>query len=99
MGYSRLCRIKALLGNMLFFFVMLPAHFPDPERLFRLHNPADIIAQCVHWYQIYLLSLHNLKDMMTERSIELVQMICKEQLHHPADDILLSAEQCCLLAA
>lgn len=36
---------------------------------------------------------------MAERGIELVQMICKEQLHHPADDILLPAEQFYLLAA
>jgi hypothetical protein len=37
--------------------------------------------------------------MMAERGIELVQMICKGQLHHPADDILLPAEQFYLLAA
>ena len=65
----------------------------------RLHDPVDVIAQCVRWYQVYSLSLHNLEDMMAERGIELVQMICKGQLHHPADDILLPAEQFYLLAA
>ncbi|QGH62019.1 hypothetical protein [Serratia proteamaculans] len=30
---ARFCRIKTESGNMLFFFVMLPAHISDPERL------------------------------------------------------------------
>ncbi|EUM16566.1 hypothetical protein L465_00380 [Enterobacter sp. BIDMC 29] len=35
----------------------------------RLHYPVDIIAQCVHWYLVYSLSLRNLEEMMAERGI------------------------------
>jgi len=35
----------------------------------RLHYPTDIIAQCVRWYLAYALSLRNLEEMMSERSI------------------------------
>ncbi|MBK0004778.1 IS6 family transposase [Erwinia sp. S38] len=35
----------------------------------RLHCPVDIIAQCVHWYLAYALSLSNLEEMMAERGI------------------------------
>jgi len=35
----------------------------------RLHDPVDIIAQCVRWYLAYSLSLRNLEEMMAERGI------------------------------
>lgn len=36
----------------------------------RLHYPTDIIAQCVHWYLAYVLSLRNLEEMMAEHGID-----------------------------
>ncbi|AOM40384.1 IS6 family transposase [Xenorhabdus hominickii] len=35
----------------------------------RLHYPIDIIAQCVHWYLAYALSLRNLEEIMAERGM------------------------------
>ncbi len=35
----------------------------------RLHHPVDVIAQCVHSYLAYSLSLRNLEEMMAERGI------------------------------
>ncbi len=35
----------------------------------RLHYPVDIIAQSVHWYLTYALSLRNLEEMIAERGI------------------------------
>ncbi|CQI95873.1 putative transposase remnant [Yersinia rohdei] len=35
----------------------------------RLHYPIDVIAQCVHWYLAYALSLRHLEEMMAERGI------------------------------
>ncbi|WP_049596219.1 IS6 family transposase [Yersinia aldovae] len=35
----------------------------------RLHYPVDIIAQSVHWYLTYSLSLRNLEEIMAERGI------------------------------
>lgn len=54
---------------MLFFFKMLPTHVSDPKHL---HYLLDIIAQCVRWYLVYALSLHNLEEMMADFSSETV---------------------------
>ncbi|WP_145563789.1 IS6 family transposase [Yersinia aldovae] len=35
----------------------------------RLHYPVDTIAQSVHWYLTYSLSLRNLEEMMPERGV------------------------------
>ncbi|EOS95563.1 ISYps1 transposase [Erwinia tracheiphila PSU-1] len=35
----------------------------------RLHDPVDIIAQCVRCCLAYALSLRNLEEMMAERGI------------------------------
>ncbi|MDE9542906.1 IS6 family transposase [Xenorhabdus bovienii] len=34
-----------------------------------MYYPVDIIAQCVHWYLAYALSLRNLEEIMAERGI------------------------------
>ncbi|HCT5785448.1 IS6 family transposase [Klebsiella variicola] len=34
-----------------------------------LHYPINVIAQCVHWYLTYALSLRNLEEMMSEHDI------------------------------
>lgn len=43
-----------------------------------LHYPVDVIAQCVHWYLVYALSLRNLEEMMAERGI----IVDHSTLHH-----------------
>jgi hypothetical protein len=32
----------------------------------RLHDPVDVIAQCVRWYLVYSLSLRDLEEMIAE---------------------------------
>ena len=32
----------------------------------RLHDPVDVIAQCVRWYLVYALSLRDLEEMIAE---------------------------------
>ncbi|MGV7961529.1 DDE-type integrase/transposase/recombinase [Photorhabdus tasmaniensis] len=81
----------------------------------RLHYPIDVIAQCVRWYLAYLIEQDHrnikrrIRPMLGFKSfrraqtllagIELIQMIRKGQLHHPAGDGLSPAEQFYLLAA
>lgn len=68
MHQERLCRIKALFGNMLFFLRYLLMSLIR-NAFSRQHYPVDIIAQCVRWYLAYSLSLRNLEEIMAERGI------------------------------
>ncbi|CQJ50008.1 Uncharacterised protein [Yersinia rohdei] len=66
----------------------------------RLHYPIDVIAQCVHWYLAYALSLRHLEEMMAERGIVVDHStIRKGPLQHPDGEGLFPAEQFYLLAA
>lgn len=61
-NYFWLCRIKALLGHMVFVMLLLMS-------LIRNVFSHPHIAQCVHWYLVYSLSLYNLDELMAERGI------------------------------
>lgn len=65
----RFCRIKALFGNMLFFWGCYLLMSLIRNVFKRLHYPVDIIAQCVRGYLAYSLSLRKLEEMMAERGI------------------------------
>ena len=66
---TRLCRIKAWQGNMLFFLWCYLTMSLIQKAFKRLHYPVDVIAQCVRWYLAYSLSLRNLEEIMAERGV------------------------------